>query len=135
MYTVDYFIKKFEAIPENLWCVMSRAKDNQRCALGWCYPTSEEAKASQLWNYSQTSQEEKELNAFIRLINPSWAAGGVNNGIYPQYSQPTPKQRILAALNDIKAMQEKEQKPERIKTVYVSVPETVKEQVLELIQN
>lgn len=133
MYTVGYFIKKFEAIPENLWCVSARSNNDQRCAYGWCYTSKEEAKQSEAWGY-QRNAEEIALDNMVQLLNPLWGAAGINNGIYSEYQQPTPKKRILAALHDIKAMQEKEQpQPERIKTVYVSVPETVKEQSKELI--
>lgn len=52
-YTPQYFIDKFEAIPEENWCISS-----------------------------------------------------VNDGLDERYQQPTPKQRILAALRDIQKEQE-----------------------------
>lgn len=133
MYTVDYFIKKFEAIPESKIISFNQFDGHgNHCALGWC----------NLSNRTPTKAD-PEADALIGLFaavpsptNPGWEEYGwsvadINNGDNTEYQQPTPKQRILAALRDIKAMQEKEQKPERIKTVYVSVPETIKEQIKE----
>lgn len=115
-YTVDYFIKKFEAIPEELWCVNAFHAGNKSCALGHCMDVSNNAAAclSKILNYN---------------------VGQINDGEANGYQQPTPKQRILAALHDIKQMQQPELKPERIKTVYVSVPVSITEQIKELIQS
>ncbi len=33
-YTIDYFIKKFEAIPEELWCTGQLTINGKHCALG-----------------------------------------------------------------------------------------------------
>lgn len=48
------------------------------------------------------SVEDKCLTKLIKTLNEDFGAGGVNNGVYGQYQQPTPKQRILAALYDIR---------------------------------
>lgn len=112
-YDVDYFIAKFEAIPENLWCERARVKGDQRCALGWCYPSAEAAKKSEVFMH-EDSIEDRCLTNLIHTINEDFGVGGINNGIYWQYSQPTPKQRILAALYDIR---EKELSEANIKAV------------------
>jgi hypothetical protein len=104
-YTVDYFIQKFEAIPENLFCVATRSMGEQRCAYGWCYGSAQEAKASERCNSSR-NEEETALSELVRVLGRNWGAGGINNGIYPEYQQPTPKARILAALRDIKKLQQ-----------------------------
>ena len=104
MYTVDYFIKKFEAIPEAKWLVMSRSDGYARCAYGWCYATHKEAKETEE-GLGKISDEEVALTVLVRSLNSEFAAGGINNGIYSRYQQPTPKQRILAALYDVKRMQ------------------------------
>lgn len=107
MYTVDYFIQKFEAIPEDLFCIGRRSIDEQRCVLGWCYPSKEDALRSQEEMFFK-SDEDISLTDLILTINGRCRPAGINNGIYPEYQQPTPKQRILAALYDIKKMQQPE---------------------------
>lgn len=126
-YTVDYFINKFEKIPEEMWCTHTVDNDNgQHCAWG-------------LIKYSKykTSDCFTEGAAFMDIIKSSGLdvygdPSRINNGDDPRYPQPTPKQRILAALYDIKKLQEPKVK-ERI--VYVSVAETIKQQAAELINN
>ena len=39
-YTVDYFIKTFEAIPENKWTTAYFVEDDKRCAAGHCGMTA-----------------------------------------------------------------------------------------------
>ena len=142
MYTVAYFINKFEAIPENKWVEGAKGTEpnekGEYCAYGHCgvrvnkYYSPDEARA--LSEIFQSVFKDKDGITFFDGL--SWAVVHVNDGIsrMPKYSKlETPKARILAALRDIKAMQEKEPKPERVKTVYVSVPETIKEQTGELI--
>jgi hypothetical protein len=95
-YTVDYFIKKFEAIPEGLWNIGAyHSLDGKSCALGHCGGNAknhlvgcEEGLAlwELFWNV---------LQKFVHDINDC----------EDYYPQPTPKQRILAALYDIKAQQ------------------------------
>ena len=95
-YDVDYFIKKFEAIPEDKWITHDRVNDfGQRCALGWCYPNDEEARRSQFADNRFDSDEDKALCAIVHYLNPGFGVGGINNGLYHEYSQPTPKQRSI----------------------------------------
>lgn len=107
MYTVDYFIKKFKAIPESLWAVGTRQTNGKRCALGWCYPTDKEAEDS-MWCTKTGSFEEKCLRTVMSPLFPDkWTGvGTINNGLHPNYQQDSAKKRILAALYDIKKMQE-----------------------------
>lgn len=137
-YTADYFLTKFSAIPERLWCEFSRSVGEQRCALGWCYPEKIMAKLSQTAGAYPVSDEEKALIVLVKILNPKFGAGGINNGLYKEYPQKTPKQRILAALHDIKKMQEQQQppspippsKPEpRVIHHYVAVSEFVKGEI------
>lgn len=124
IYTVDYFIKKFEAIPDNKWVTGHfMQEDGKRCAIGHCVGP------------------ENQLPALIMLFNNNITASVVqvndmgrayHNGpiLYPQ---PTPKERILAALYDIKAKIESEKvltlKEEVLKekVVYVTVDQAVRE--------
>jgi hypothetical protein len=81
----DYFLKKFEAIPEGQWCVgMFTDEKNRHCALGWCESKKEQSELERLF---------KKLN----LTVPS-----VNDYRHTDYPQPTPRQRIIAALCDIR---------------------------------
>lgn len=88
-YTVDYFINKFEAIPEDEWFVgyfQNEYNSKQKCALGHC-------------DYDNISSS-KEGRILINLLNGY--VSEINDGKHTQYQQTTPKQRILAALYDVK---------------------------------
>jgi len=97
MYNVDYFINKFEAIPENEWHTghYSNYDNTAHCALGHCGEGIHKTK------------ESKHLSILIRtnLDDRHFAVPNINDGENEKYQQPTPKQRILAALYDIKKVQ------------------------------
>lgn len=87
----DYFITKFEAIPEDGWGTGAYVNGTQCCALGWCgerepgdpsYCKSHEADAL-------------EVILDYRTVN-------INDGAALDYPQRTPRARILAALRDAK---------------------------------
>lgn len=86
-YTRDYFIAKFEAIPEEKWCkYLLDDTRGRHCALGHCG-----------WGWDSRHADRAEGAALIEiLVLPA----EINNGSDPRYQQPTPKQRILAALRD-----------------------------------
>jgi hypothetical protein len=96
VYDVDYFIKKFEAIPEEKWCE-GEFKDRfgACCVFGHC--------GLRDYLFIKDVQEAVELNSMFDS-SPYSALGvtGINDGNHPDYQQPTAKQRILAALNDLK---------------------------------
>lgn len=93
-YDKAYFIAKFEAIPEGMWRTGSYGEGLSHCALGHCG----------VW-----SRETPEADALVRLFEPehdmighaSSVAASINDGQDNRYQQPTPKQRILAALHDL----------------------------------
>jgi hypothetical protein len=143
MYTVDYFIQKFEAIPADRWRThMLQDECGRKCANGLCGVTAEMTATSE-------SLALKDIFSVLKLTRTSGCKMDadfadysvkveyINDGIVNEYQQPTPKQRILAALYDIKTMQSKDtsqpQPKERI--VYVSVPVSITEQAKELITN
>lgn len=96
-YDVDYFIKKFEAIPDERWCTVEFEKDGASCAYGHCG----------MRDYKPSTIEAAELfDLFLFNLGDIFVTR-VNDGSEPRYSQPTPKQRILAALYDIKKLQTK----------------------------
>lgn len=88
---VDYFIKKFEAIPEALWCTGFYETDGRRCATGHCGYLGAEGFVTE------------EAKAFWSVIDKlDTTPSEINDGGHPDYKQLTPKARILAALQDIK---------------------------------
>lgn len=93
-YTVDYFIAKFEAIPEEKWFIgdfINIYNPEQKCAYGHC-------------GCIKSLGETIESNMLFDLFdNP---VHYINDGHDEKYQQSTPKQRILAALHDIKKQQE-----------------------------
>ena len=91
-YTVDYFIKKFEAIPSFRWTTGKTTEyfGFRRCAIGHCI---------QFTKYSQQSLH----NLFYINLGPHITVAGVNDHGTEKYCNiETPKERILAALHDIK---------------------------------
>lgn len=128
-YDVDYFLNKFEAIPEEKWKTNSwkDSGDGRMCAHGHCGRGKD-----------ALSQESLSLNRIL-----GFKVIAINDGWDERYQQPTPKQRILAALMDIKAMTQpvpeaKETQPApqvKVEKVYVPViiPETIVKQTKELI--
>lgn len=127
-YTVDYFISKFSDIPEHLWNVGHVSKsDGTHCAIGHCdrlyYRDRNKSEIESLIDIFQpmpsvkiickTSYNHYDIGSIIRDGMSKIAA--INNGETEQYQQSTPKERILAALNDIKKMQQPTHKDETSK--------------------
>lgn len=140
-YDVNYFIKKFEAIPEDNF-ISNDWEDAYRghCAGGHCG-----------LNGNNCDEGTKEAISLAKVLSPLkvtnnkivgfdtgyfwWKIPAINDGSTKEYQQPTPKQRILAALYDIKKMQQPEEQLGKTKQVikYVSVPSSITEQTKELI--
>ena len=119
-YTVDFFINKFEAIPENKWCSgiffgytsfwgIIKKPNGQRCAQGHCMElvklrrNSADIKSRSL---EETEALRKIFSDALGFDKVHYTVALVNNGEDKRYQQPTPKQRILAALYDIRKLQE-----------------------------
>lgn len=88
-YNVDYFIAKFEAIPEDKWCTFSFIDyKGNCCALGHCGNR----------NYNEDTPEAKELRRIMRQ-----PVSAINDG-HAAYQNlgSTPKQRIINALKQLK---------------------------------
>lgn len=133
MYDVDYFIKKFQAIPEKFWNDYTQTgySDDRvtHCAFGHCQTSGQ-------WPGNEDGSITPEGQALCEIFNSVGMVVGsgkwitsINNGNVNEYPQPTPKQRILAALHDIKKMQA----PVKQRIVYVA--ETLREQVKEVGTN
>lgn len=96
IYDVDYFIKKFTAIPEEDWAVEEFVtKDNKRCVLGHCGVTDDADVLT------------VEAIVLSRLIYSNFdvLTVDINDGNRndTEYLGNTPKKRILAALELITA--------------------------------
>lgn len=105
-YDVEYFINKFETIPEEQWCMYEFENSiGQRCALGHCGITTK--NVSELLNPRHPRQEGSELHKLIERffqvsvfdINDGHDTFGISGN--------TPKDRMLSALNTIKHMEKK----------------------------
>jgi hypothetical protein len=92
MKTAQDFIDFFEGIPEDEWFVgdfVNPENPKQKCAVGHCGVT--QARFPLATNASFILRQILDSNI-----------GHINDGKNPRYQQPTPKQRILAALRDAK---------------------------------
>ena len=123
-YDVDYFINKFSAIPEEKWVINNaHSKDGKKhCAYGHC-------------GANGAAELEGQALAAIAEKNDIQIAD-INDGDDPKYQQKTPKQRILAALYDIKKLQPTEEKVKEI-IRYVAIDADIRKETkeLELIEN
>lgn len=90
-FDVDYFIQKFNRIPEELWLIGTFWDGKGRgCAMGHCHDST----------YTRLkSPEEKAISS---LFNGWTFVANINDGEDERFLQQTPKERILAALAAIK---------------------------------
>jgi hypothetical protein len=97
MYTVDYFIEKFSN-PALKWHIGNYTDGNGAyCALGHC-------------GWRVGSQRSAEAREFWRLTYGDFGMDipAINDGNAPEYQQSTPQERVLAALQDIKKLQQEQ---------------------------
>lgn len=108
IYNVDYFIKKFEALSDQLWTTGSLTQGTKHCSLGHCGV-----------HFSLIDGMTNEAKALVNLFNLLPKQDGfrgtlspivINDGNHDLYKQTTPRGRILAALYDIKAKQQLKEK-------------------------
>lgn len=98
-YDLPFFRRLFEATTDDQWCCFVRTDpEGRHCALGFCDPL-DEADGSKPGD-GNGPRAEALLNLFE--ANP-WdcIAVRINNGDDPRYTQPTPRARMLAALEDL----------------------------------
>ncbi len=93
-YTIEYFKAKFQAIPEEKWCSDYYSNKGQCCVMGHLGVRHED------WSESDEATAFRELFSDQKLNEVS-----INDGRNPRFPQPTPKQRILAALDFIAGKQ------------------------------
>jgi hypothetical protein len=103
-YTAEYFIRKFEAIPEEKWCVNEFRAGRKKCALGHCgVRANTPVKVDAVDHFGSCPWGIPAADALHRLVGQHFSSGvgHINDGEHPLFKQPTPKARILAALSDI----------------------------------
>ncbi len=93
VYDVDYFIKKFEAIPRNKWITNNYGLQGTgvHCAYGHCGVS----------NSTSQTKESIELAAMFHVSGMP-PVSTINDLRLSRFPQKTPKGRILAALRAIK---------------------------------
>lgn len=108
IYDVNFFINKFEAIPEENWYTGSYHNDEKTkfCAAGLCgmkadFHTGLTPEYVDLADILLSLKITPHANSSV-FYNSGAPIPMINDGETMQYQQPTPKQRILAALYDIK---------------------------------
>jgi hypothetical protein len=128
LYTVDYFIKFFGEKPENRWLKFKQEDRNgNHCAIGFCNFETKNSLGGD--KYRALRKIFSDVSVTIGNIPPKHirenqyrkghkvagtnAVTAINNGVALEYQQSTPKLRVLAALQDIKAKLEPkiEEKP------------------------
>lgn len=126
-YTVDYFIEKFSNIHKSKWTIgifRSHIVGSQDvcCALGHCgveddLNTAESFALKQLFKHLNVTSHlhpDQEVIDPIDINRISWKVPIINDGRAAEYRQNHPKDRILAALYNIKAMRESTKAVEEI---------------------
>lgn len=97
MRDLDYFIEKFEAIPEEQWTTGKyRNAEGRCCALGHC---------GKFQAFVDT-EEAKDLYAVIARLSPRpFSVGSINDNVYGEvgfFFGTTPKARIVNYLKAVK---------------------------------
>lgn len=93
-YTPDYYIKKFKRIPDELWITDELGSGKKHCALGHCGMRPLDGR-------TYHTPESRALQALFG--NAILSVANVNDVPDTRFPQPTPKGRILAALQYIKS--------------------------------
>jgi hypothetical protein len=93
-YNVDYFIEKFSAIPSGKWLINDYERNGLKCAFGHCGMRD-----------NNSIERIPEAKALVKILQN---VAIINDGDSSEYQQPTAKQRVLAALYDIKRKQDPE---------------------------
>lgn len=100
-FTVQYFIDKFEKIPDSQWTIGVVCGGEKRCALGWC-DVVEDNTPKREWVKTD------EANALERIFNPTFnpavdhydATWRINDRMMWNTEGETPKERMVNALKD-----------------------------------
>lgn len=103
----NYFINKFEAIPKEEWTTGAFkparfGRNEQHCAMGHCSPFHSITGSPTM----QYGESERERLMFLFLTCLQIHVAYVNDGLEKQYLQKDPKRRVLAALRDIRDIEQ-----------------------------
>lgn len=118
-YDVNYFLAKFQNTRDDQWCMYTFQDEYGRCcALGWCGMGSLR---------DDIQEVPEEAISLLKLFRESAGLltnliANINDGHDKRYQQPTPKERILAALMDIKNKQETDNAVEEAKNILAETP-------------
>lgn len=89
--TIQEIIDYMESTPEESWCTDVVRKENTNCFFGHLF---------------SMGKDDREGNILWGGFEESWATTymiyPVNDGQNPKYQQPTPKQRVIAYLKDLR---------------------------------
>lgn len=99
IYDVNYFIAKFEAIPEHFWiCGSFNDKTGlKHCALGFCVHIRQRRT---------DPPYDTEFNALVEIFKcRGFDVVRVNDGTYEGVVKTSPRERILAKLYDFKQIE------------------------------
>lgn len=114
----QYFIDKFEAIPEEKWTEFVQIDNHgKRCALGHFLPSEYRNTKDWINGGYNCGAQTVEGKALTKIFGDAYTIASINNGQYPRYNQPTPKQRILAALRDEQSKEQQNEAVEQVKEV------------------
>lgn len=107
-YNADYFINRFTSIPEDFWIIENQDYNGKHCALGHCNRNKgQDAALMEVFKVlSVTVTKRSHTNSYKPDTKTTRfdTVTCINNGHCLEYKQATPKQRILAALYDIKKL-------------------------------
>ncbi len=105
-YDVDYFLQFLGGIPDDDWAVGDfSVRDDQNtahvryCAAGHC------GARRGMPSFPKKADALYDLMGKLPGSETEWALPAINDGKHPDFKQPTPKARILAALRQIKDKQ------------------------------
>lgn len=100
IYDVDWFIRFYEAIPEDRWTANRLHDGDRSCAMGHLCKLLDKMPKM---NDDHIGSINSLFVLYLGSVPPA-----INDGRIDEFTQPTPKQRILAALHKIKELQTSE---------------------------
>lgn len=97
---IEEVLELITPIPEENWCIYHYTNNTDKCCM---YGHIQRIKRFN-GDYDFNNFEDVELSDKIRNVGLRHGIRfvDVNDGDHPKYQQETPKQRVVAALNDLK---------------------------------
>lgn len=120
MYTIDYFIEKFEAIPEEQWVIYATLNSKgQRCALGHCEVIENNEHGRYILNQEAEALISILMNVLpknIKIYERSDIVTNINDNKNSGFGE-TPKERILNALKKAKELQQQDRAVQQVQEI------------------